>query len=73
MFETSDDYCFVVYSPPMPGLPWLSVCFGPAGAIIDTEAFATFEEADIITQKARETLNDSLLQRHMPPAGAVLQ
>ncbi|WP_336490649.1 hypothetical protein [Methylobacterium nigriterrae] len=73
MFETSDDYCFVVYPPAAPGLPWLSVCFGPDGAIIDTEAFATFDEADLITQKARETLRNSLLRRHMPPSGAILQ
>jgi len=70
MVETATDYCFIVYPPASPGLPWLSVCLGPDGTVFDAEAFATFEEADIVTQKARETLKDSFLQRHMPPAGA---
>ena len=73
MFENCDAYCFVVYPPAMPGLPWLSVCIGPDGNVLDSEAFATFEEADMVTTRAREVLRDSFLQRHTRTAGAVLQ
>ncbi|WP_336489446.1 hypothetical protein [Methylobacterium nigriterrae] len=72
MAETVDDYGFVVYPPASPGLPWLSVCFGPDGAVLDAEAFGSFEEADLVTQRAREVLQDSFLQRKLPPAGAAI-
>ncbi|KQO99330.1 hypothetical protein ASF33_06775 [Methylobacterium sp. Leaf92] len=56
-------YTFVVYAPPEPGLPWLSVCIGPNGRVFDSEALATFEEADLVIHRAQEILLDSLVQR----------
>ncbi|GJE43911.1 hypothetical protein [Methylobacterium soli] len=76
MIENVEDdfarYTFTVYPPPTPGLPWLSVCIGPDGYVLDSEAFHTGEEADTVTQKAQEVLLDSIMQKHRPPADAVM-
>jgi hypothetical protein len=48
-------YAFVVYDPPAPGLPWLSVCVGPAGKIFAMEAFNTLEGAQARTAECAET------------------
>lgn len=56
-------YTFAVYAPPSPGLPWLSVCIGPDGRMLDSEAFATFEEADLVSCRAQEILFRSLVQQ----------
>lgn len=42
---------FVVYTPPAPGLPWLSVCLGPRGEVVGLGACASFEDA----QRMRDT------------------
>ena len=65
-------YTFAVYPPPAPGLPWLSVCIGPDGYVLDSEAFATREEAETVTQRAQEVLLDSIAQKLMPPADALM-
>ncbi|MDR7039717.1 hypothetical protein J2X36_004495 [Methylobacterium sp. BE186] len=56
-------YVFAVYPPPMPGMPWLSVCSGPDEHVLDSEAFANFEEADLVTHRAQELLLDSIVRR----------
>lgn len=55
--NTEDDSTrctFAVYQPSLPGLPWLSVCLGPNGQVLDAQAFVTPEDAHIVTQKAQE-------------------
>ncbi|GEP08154.1 hypothetical protein MOX02_61920 [Methylobacterium oxalidis] len=56
-------YLYAVYPPPMPWMPWLSVCIAPDGHVLDSEAFATFEEADLVTYRAQAVLFDSLVQQ----------
>ncbi|GEP03685.1 hypothetical protein [Methylobacterium oxalidis] len=56
-------YQFIVYPPPVPGAPWLSVCIGPDGRVLDSEAFATFEEADLVTFRAEAVLFDSIVRQ----------
>ncbi|AWN41569.1 hypothetical protein [Methylobacterium durans] len=69
-------YLFAVYPPPMPGMPWLSVCIAPNGHVLDSEAFATVEEANLVTCRAQAVLFDSLSQRveiaHVPVADGAL-
>ncbi|GJE42739.1 hypothetical protein [Methylobacterium soli] len=60
-------YTFTVYPPPAPGLPWLAVCIAPDGHVLDAEAFATRDEAEIVTRKAEEVLLDSIVQKHRMP------
>ena len=76
MFQDIEDdfarYTFIVYSPPTPGLPWLSVCIGPNGYVLDSEAFASREEADTVTQKAQEVLRDSIMQKVRRQADVVM-
>ena len=38
-------YGFLVYNPPVPGLPWLAVCLGPNGRVLGAETFDTEEGA----------------------------
>lgn len=73
MPESCDGYCFVVYPPATPGLPWLSVCFKPDGSVLDVEAFATHEEAEAVAQRGRAILEENFLQRPRPPNGVTLQ
>ena len=56
-------YRLAVYEPPLPGMPWLSVCIGPDGRVLDSEAFATFEEADLVTYRAEAVLFDSIVRQ----------
>ena len=76
MFENVEDdfasYTFTVYPPPAPGLPWLAVCIAPDGHVLDSEAFATRDEAEILTHKAQELLLDSIVQKHRMPANALM-
>ncbi|MER2263873.1 hypothetical protein [Methylobacterium oxalidis] len=44
-------------------MPWLSVCIGPDGRLLDSEAFATFEEADLVTYRAQGILFDSIVRQ----------
>lgn len=41
---------FVVYPPPAPGLPWLSVCLGPDDEIIGVQGCASAEAARAKTE-----------------------
>ncbi|KAB1069326.1 hypothetical protein [Methylobacterium planeticum] len=76
MSETIQDdfarYTFTVYPPPVPGLPWLSVCIGPDGYVLDSEAFATQAEAMTVTQKAQEVLLASIVRKCRRPADALM-
>ena len=47
-------YAFVVYDPPAPGLPWLSVCVGPDGKIRAVETFDTLAGAQARTAECAE-------------------
>ena len=49
-------YAFVVYDPPAPGLPWLSVCIGPDGKLRAVEAFDTLAGAHARTAECAEML-----------------
>ena len=52
--ESDGHYTFVVYDPPASGLPWLSVCLGPDGAVRAVEAFNTKARAEACTTKCAE-------------------
>lgn len=54
---------FAVYRPPIPGLPWLAVCFGPNRQVIDAQAFATLEDAHIVARKAQEILLERMQRK----------
>ncbi|MDR7039783.1 hypothetical protein J2X36_004561 [Methylobacterium sp. BE186] len=47
-------YQFLVYDPPAPGLPWLSVCIGPDGKIRGVETFDTRAGAQARTAECAE-------------------
>jgi len=58
MFEhvenANGNYRFAVYPPSEPGLPWLSVCVGPDGDVVDSNPFTTSAAAAAATRKAQE-------------------
>ncbi|MEA1834450.1 hypothetical protein U8607_20365 [Methylobacterium durans] len=56
-------YQFIVYPPSMPGAPWLSVCIGPDGHVLDAEAFSTSEEANLVTYRAEAILFASITRQ----------
>ena len=62
MPEKSDNsvYQFVVYDPPAPGLPWLTVCLSPSGEVIDAEAWVSFEEAQRMIEEAAQMVAESI-------------
>jgi hypothetical protein len=62
MSDDPDDlgFQFVVYNPPAPGLPWLSVCLNPSGVVVRSEAWASFEEARHMTEKAAQMFAESI-------------
>lgn len=62
MSEKADSsvYQFVVYDPPAPGLPWLTVCLSPSGEVIEAEAWTSFEEAQQMTEKAAQMVAESV-------------
>jgi hypothetical protein len=62
MSDDPDDlgFQFVVYNPPAPGLPWLSVCLNPSGAVVRSEAWVSFEEAQHMAETAARTLAGSI-------------
>ena len=53
-------YAFVIYDPPAPGLPWLSVCVGPFGKVYAVEAFDSLERAQARTVECAETFVQQL-------------
>ncbi|MGU3329576.1 hypothetical protein ACLBXB_21865 [Methylobacterium mesophilicum] len=57
---TRSVYQFVVYDPPAPGLPWLTVCLGPSGEVLEAEAWTSLEEAQRMTEKAAQMVADSV-------------
>jgi hypothetical protein len=61
-------YAFVVYDPPAPGLPWLSVCIGPDGKLRAVEAFDTLAGAQARTAECAEMFVSELKRSEVMPA-----
>ncbi|WP_336491697.1 hypothetical protein [Methylobacterium nigriterrae] len=55
--NANSSYRFAVYPPSQPGMPWLSVCVGPDGDLVDANSFATCEAAAAATRRAQAFFN----------------
>ncbi|WP_336491744.1 hypothetical protein [Methylobacterium nigriterrae] len=49
----TSSYRFAVYPPSGSGMPWLLVCIGPDGDVVDSQGFTTSEAATAASRRAQ--------------------